>query len=44
MALISGAGQNIMPRVKTGDLKEGMVVARDVKNIDNMLLDPRRNV
>jgi hypothetical protein len=27
-----------MPRVKTGDLKEGMIVAKDVKNIDDMLL------
>lgn len=27
-----------MPRVKTSELKEGMVVAKDVKNIDDMLL------
>jgi hypothetical protein len=33
---------NIMPRVKTEDLKEGMVVAKDVKNIDDMLLLPAK--
>ena len=33
-----------MPRVKTGELKEGMVVARDVKNIDDMLLLPANSV
>jgi hypothetical protein len=31
-----------MPRVKTGNLKEGMVVAKDVKNIDDMLLLPAK--
>ncbi len=31
-----------MPRVKTGELKEGMVVAKDVKNIDDMLLLPAK--
>ena len=31
-----------MPRVKTEDLKEGMVVAKDVKNIDDMLLLPAK--
>ncbi len=44
MARINGAGSNIMPRVKTGDLKEGMVVARDVKNIDDMLLLPAKGL
>ena len=44
MARINGAGPNIMPRVKTGDLKEGMVVARDVKNIDDMLLLPAKGL
>jgi hypothetical protein len=29
-----------MPRVKTELLQEGMMVANDVKNIDNMLLIP----
>jgi len=29
-----------MPRLKTDQLKEGMVVAEGVKNIDNMLLIP----
>jgi hypothetical protein len=29
-----------MPQVKTESLKEEMVVTRDVKNIDNMLLIP----
>jgi hypothetical protein len=29
-----------MPRIKTDSLQEGMVVANDVKNIDNMLLIP----
>jgi hypothetical protein len=29
-----------MPRIKTESLEEGMVVSRDVKNIDNMLLIP----
>ncbi|MFO1478503.1 MAG: hypothetical protein U1F98_17865 [Verrucomicrobiota bacterium] len=29
-----------MPRIKTELLQEGMVVAGDVKNIDNMLLIP----
>ena len=29
-----------MPRIQTDALKEGMVVACDVKNIDNMLLIP----
>jgi len=29
-----------MPRVKTESLREGMVVANDVKNIDHMLLIP----
>ncbi|MGA2174860.1 MAG: hypothetical protein ABSH38_07750 [Verrucomicrobiota bacterium] len=33
-----------MPRVKTGELKEGMVVAKDVKNIDDMLLLPAKAV
>ena len=36
--------QNNMPRVKTGELKEGMVVAKDVKNIDDMLLLPAKAV
>ena len=40
MARINGAGPNIMPRLKTGDLKEGMVVAIDVNNMDDMLLLP----
>jgi hypothetical protein len=29
-----------MPRIQTDSLQEGMVVAVDVKNIDNMLLIP----
>jgi hypothetical protein len=29
-----------MPRIKTESLREGMVVASDVKNIDHMLLIP----
>lgn len=29
-----------MPRIKTDALEEGMIVAADVKNIDNMLLIP----
>jgi hypothetical protein len=29
-----------MPRIKTELLQDGMVVSRDVKNIDNMLLIP----
>jgi len=29
-----------MPQIKTELLQEGMVVSRDVKNIDNMLLIP----
>jgi hypothetical protein len=33
-----------MPRVKTAKLKEGMVVAKDVKNIDDMLLLPAQLV
>ena len=44
MARINGARPNIMPRVKTGDLKEGMVVARDVNNIDDMLLLPAKSL
>jgi hypothetical protein len=32
--------QSAMPRIKTELLQEGMVVSRDVTNIDNMLLIP----
>lgn len=32
--------QSAMPRIKTESLQEGMVVSRDVTNIDNMLLLP----
>ena len=32
--------QKYMPRIKTEQLEEGMVVSSDVKNIDNMLLIP----
>jgi hypothetical protein len=35
---------DIVPRIKTGDLKEWMVVATDVKNMDDMLLLPAKIV
>lgn len=41
--LKSGSGfptKEIMPRIKTELLQEGMVVSSDVRNIDNMLLMP----